>query len=309
MTLVEKSQRIKELAIAAGFEACGIAKAAPLIHDSIHLDAWLAAGFQAGMKYMENHYDLRLDPTKLVEGAKSVIVVLQNYYPSTYPFENSKYKISRYALGYDYHDVVKKKLHQLYNDINNEVCEIKGRAFVDSAPVMERAWARQAGLGWIGKNSLLLNKQFGSYFFIAELIVDIELHYDEPLEAEYCGECKKCLDACPTRAIVRPKIIDSNKCISYNTIENKEPSIPEYIQPNLKGRIFGCDICQEVCPWNAKIKPHKTPEFEPNQLLKNITDQQFENISETEFDSIFAKSPVKRAKFNGLKRNIQACKG
>ena len=305
MNVVEKSQKIKELALAAGFSACGIAKAAKLTKDSSYLDTWLSAGYHAGMKYMENHYEKRIDPTLLVEGAKSVIVVLLNYYPKIYPFENRKYKISRYALGHDYHTVVKDKLSVLLKSISENVGTVNGRAFVDSAPVMERAWAREAGLGWIGKNSLLINKTLGSYFFIGELIVDIDLHYDSPID-DYCGTCRKCLDACPTRAIVSAKVVDSNKCISYNTIENKEPEIPESIQYHMNGRIFGCDICQEVCPWNVKIKAHETTELAILESVENSSDAILENISEEEFATIFKNSPVKRAKYSGFIRNIKA---
>jgi epoxyqueuosine reductase len=305
MTNIEKSQLIKELAISIGFDACGMAKAAPLLNDAKHFETWLSAGYQAGMKYMENFSDKRIDPTLLVEGAKSIIVVLLNYYPKQYIFENRKYKISRYALGHDYHTVIKNKLSDLLKLINNNVCTTTGRAFIDSAPVMERAWAREAGLGWIGKNSLLLNKKLGSYFFIGELIVDIELEYDSPIN-DHCGTCRKCLDECPTRAIVLPKVVDSNKCISYNTIENKESEIPETIRHTMNGRIFGCDICQEVCPWNTKLTPHNINEFNTFEVFEKFSDHDLENISEHEFNTIFKDSPVKRSKFAGFKRNMNS---
>jgi epoxyqueuosine reductase len=298
------SSEIKKLAIEAGFDACGIAKSAPLTKDSLYLETWLAARYQAGMQYMENHFEKRIDPTKLVEGSKSVIVVLLNYFPENYPFENKKLKIARYALGTDYHFVMKDMLNSLLATINEQVCKTEGRAFVDSAPVMERAWAREAGLGWIGKNSLLLNKDLGSYFFIGELIVDIELACDQPID-DHCGTCRKCLDACPTRAIVSPKVVNSNNCLSYQTIENKG-EIPEDIRRNMNGRIFGCDICQEVCPWNNKAKQHKIESFNPSETLKLLSDSELETLSEDKFKILFKNSAVKRAGFNGLKRNIEA---
>ena len=302
MSIASQSSEIKKLAIEAGFDACGIAKAGILTKDSLHLETWLAARYNAGMQYMENHFEKRIDPTKLAEGAKSVIVVLLNYFPKSYPFENKKLKIARYALGTDYHFVMKEMLNNLLITINEKVCKTEGRAFVDSAPVMERAWAREAGLGWIGKNSLLLNKDLGSYFFIGELIVDIELEYDKPIE-DHCGACRKCLDACPTRAIVSPKVINSNNCISYQTIENKG-EIPEDVSRNMNGRIFGCDICQEVCPWNSKAKQHNISKLTPSSELSKLSDIDFQNMDELQFKKIFKNSAVKRAGYSGLKRNI-----
>ena len=304
MSFAAQSSEIKKLAIEAGFDACGIAKAGTLTKDSLHLEAWLAARNNAGMQYMENHFEKRIDPTKLVEGAKSVIVVLLNYFPENYPFENKKLKIARYALGIDYHFVMKDMLHNLLIIINEKVGKTEGRAFVDSAPVMERAWAREAGLGWIGKNSLLLNKDLGSYFFIGELIVDIELEYDKPVE-DHCGTCRKCLDACPTRAIVSPKVVNSNNCISYQTIENKG-EIPGDIGRNMNGRLFGCDICQEVCPWNNKAKKHNTQKLKPSNELTQLSDIDFQNMDEVKFREVFKNSAVKRAGYAGLKRNIAA---
>ncbi len=307
MTLGEKSQRIKQLAINAGFDDCGISKALELTSEAEKLKSWLTNGFQADMFYMQNHFEKRVDPTKLIEGAKSVIVVLLNYFPKDYPFEHKKYKIARYALGKDYHSVVKEKLQNLLKEINVNIGTVNGRAFVDSAPVMERALAREAGLGWIGKNSLLLHKKLGSYVFIGELIVDIELEYDPPQLNEYCGTCTKCIDACPTHAIVADKVVDSNKCISYQTIENRG-DIPSKIQNNLNGWIFGCDICQQVCPFNKKSVPHKTEEFKPTKEFLNLNDNDFDNLSEEVYQKAFQKSAVKRAKYVGLKRNILACK-
>ncbi len=306
MTLKEKSERIKQLAAIVGFDDCGIAQAHQLTSETQNLQNWLKSGFHAEMHYMQNHYEKRIDPTKLVEGAKSIIVVLLNYFPKQYPFENKKYKIARYALGKDYHIVVKEKLQKLIKDINENIGNVNGRAFVDSAPVMERVWAREAGLGWIGQNSLLLSKKLGSYVFIGELVVDIELAYDTPQLNEYCGTCRKCIEACPTKAIVANKVVDSNKCISYQTIENKG-EIPVNIQFQMNGRIFGCDICQEVCPFNKRSTKHNTTEFNTSQELSEITDSELENISEETFQQLFYKSPVKRAKYEGLKRNIAAC--
>lgn len=303
MTLSEKSQIVKKLALDEGFDLCGITKAQELSDDAVRLQAWLAARYNADMQWMENNFEKRTNPALLVEGAKSVIIVLVNYYPSEYPFENKHMKISRYALGVDYHFVVKEKLHRLFEAIKSNLGELKGRVFVDSAPVMERALARQAGLGWIGKNSLLLNKKLGSYFFIGELIVDMELEYDTPV-SDHCGNCRKCIEACPTRAIVADKVIDSNKCISYHTIENKG-DIPQDIAENMKGRIFGCDICQEVCPWNVMLKPTSIRDLDITYAIKNLTDSEIESLSEGRFENVFLKSPVMRTKYSGFVRNIK----
>jgi epoxyqueuosine reductase len=305
LTKLEITSFIKNLAIELGFDACGIAKAGSLKRDAVRLDTWLIAKYHADMKYMENYFDKRTDPTKLVEGAKSVIVVFQNYFPQKDIFSDKEIKISKYAYGEDYHKVMKDKLFLLFEKIKQEAGELNGRVFVDSAPVLEKAWAREAGLGWIGKNSLLLNKKLGSFFFIGEIIVDLELEYDKPYESFDCANCTRCIDACPTRAIVSNGVIDSEKCLSYNTIENKE-EIPSYIKPNMKGWIFGCDICQDVCPWNKKVTPHKVKEFEPNSLLVSLTKEKMLSMTEDEFNESFRNSPLKRAKYKGIRRNILA---
>lgn len=304
MITQEISQYIKHQAIEIGFDACGIAKAEPLPDDAIHLQNWLHAGFHAGMNYMENNFEKRTDPSKLVEGSKSVVVVLLNYFPSNYPFNEKPIKITRYALGQDYHIIIKEKLKKLFNKIKETEPSIKGRVFVDSAPVLERRLAQKAGLGWIGKNSMLISKQFGSFCFIGELFLNMELEYDVPFGRNHCGTCQKCITFCPTKAIVEPGFIDSGKCISYQTIENKNP-IPEDVKSKQNGWVFGCDICQEACPWNSKAKQHNTPGFNP---LETITSFSYENIAmlnEKEFDIKFKGSPLIRAGLNGLLKNMQ----
>ncbi len=302
----EKSKLIKEYALALGFEACGIAHAEKLNDEEVQLRNWLKAGYHADMHWMEHHVDKRLNPGLLVPEAKSVIVVLKNYNIKDFPFENRKYKIARYALGMDYHKVIKKQLKKLYNYIDQNFGPIKGRYFVDSGPVLERTWAVKAGLGWIGKNSLLLNRKFGSFCFIGELIIDIELFYDKPINT-LCGTCTNCIDACPTGAIVRPAVIDSRKCISYQTIENKG-EIDSNVKTKLSNWIFGCDICQEVCPWNWRAPEHNEPLFKIKPALNTLSDRDIENIDEKTFNQIFEGSAIKRAKFIGLSRNIQAVK-
>lgn len=304
MTIEKKTELIKSISSKLGFDACGIAQVKELSKSSSYLKDWLDNGYQADMKWMENNFEKRIDPSKLVENSKSVIVLLKNYYPEEYPFENRKLKIARYAFGEDYHNVLKKKLKVFLNHINSEIGPAKGRYFVDSAPVLERAWAKEAGLGWIGKNSMLINKKIGSFCFIAEIITDIELVYDSPIN-NYCGTCTKCIEACPTGAIVKPYIVDSNKCISYHTIENK-CEIPENISINLNGHIFGCDICQEVCPWNNKARPSDELSFNIPGELRSIKDNDWLTITEEKFNKIFTKSAVKRTGYDGLKRNIKA---
>jgi epoxyqueuosine reductase len=250
---------------------------------------------------MENYFDMRLDPTKLVPGAKSVISLLLNYYPEEKQEQSVDYKISKYAYGRDYHKVIKKKLKELHFYINKNIGLVEGRAFVDSAPVLDKAWARRSGLGWIGKHSNLINKQNGSFFFIAELIVDIELQYDNPLSKDYCGNCTKCIDACPTDAIVSPMVVNGSRCISYLTIELKD-KIPKELTGKTEGWIFGCDICQDVCPWNRFSSP--TQEFKPIPGLLDMKKRDWEEITEEIFNTVFNGSAIKRAKFEGLKRNI-----
>jgi epoxyqueuosine reductase len=296
------SQFIKNEAKRLGFLNCGIAKAAFLETEAPRLEAWLNNGYQGSMAYMENHFDKRLDPRLLVDDAKSIVSLSFNYYPSQ--FQNSEsYKISKYAYGQDYHHVIKSKLRALLASIQDEIGAVNGRCFVDSAPVLERAWAERAGLGWNGKHSLLIEKQKGSFFFLAELIIDLELEYDTPTKTDHCGECTRCIDACPTEAILPNNVIDSNKCISHLTIELKD-SIPNQFKNDMENWMFGCDICQDVCPWNRFSKPHNEPLFAPKEALLNFNKKDWEEITEETFGKIFQKSAVKRTKYSGLKRNI-----
>mgnify|MGYP001049605633 CR=1 FL=1 len=294
---------IKDTAQQLGFDFCGIAKAEFLSEEAPRLEQWLNQGKQGKMHYLENYFDIRLDPTKLMEGAKSVVTLLYNYYPQEDLASPDSYKIAKYAYGQDYHFIIKKKLRLLLNNVQEEIGEVAGRAFVDSAPILERVWAQKSGLGWIGKNSLLLNKRQGSFFFIAILLLDVELEYDHPV-ADHCGSCTRCLDACPTDAIVAPYVVDGSKCISYFTIELKE-EIPKEVEGKFEDWIFGCDICQDVCPWNRHSQPHKEPLLEPHDDLSEMTKRDWEEITEEVFRKLFKKSAVKRTKFSGLKRNIR----
>ncbi|HNQ27679.1 MAG TPA: tRNA epoxyqueuosine(34) reductase QueG, partial [Aquaticitalea sp.] len=296
---------IKEEATRLGFLSCGISKAQFLEQEAPRLEKWLKAGMNGQMHYMENHFDKRLDPTKLVEGSKSVISLLLNYFPPETQNVGS-YKLSKYAYGTDYHFVIKDKLKSLLNFIQEEIGEVHGRAFVDSAPVLDKAWAAKSGLGWIGKHSNLLTRQVGSFYFIAELIVDLELEYDLPT-TDHCGTCTACIDACPTQAITEPYVVDGSKCISYFTIELKE-NIPTDFKGKFDDWIFGCDICQDVCPWNRFSKSHSEPLFNPHPELLAMTKKNWEEISEDIFKKVFQKSAVKRTKFEGLKRNINFIK-
>lgn len=295
---------IKKIATELGFSYCGIARADFLEEEAPRLEAWLKSGYQGKMGYLENHFDKRLDPTLLVPGAKSVISLIYNYYPEKdLAKENAdSYKIAKYAYGEDYHQVIKEKLKHFLERVKETIGAIEGRAFVDSAPVHERAWAKKAGLGWIGKNSLLLNKSMGSFFFLAELIVDLELEYDGPIK-DYCGTCTACMDACPTDAIPQPYVVDGSKCISYFTIELKD-EIPLEAKGKFENWVFGCDICQDVCPWNSFSKPHTEPRFAPANELGSFSKQDWEEITEAVFQKIFKHSAVKRTKYEGLKRNI-----
>ncbi len=286
-----------------GFMFCGISKAEFLEKEAPLLEQWLNKGLHGTMSYMENHFDKRLDPTKLVPGAKSVISLGYNYYPKEDLAKEEGIKIAKYAYGEDYHYVVKDKLKQFMFQIAEQIGEVDGRAFVDSAPVMERQWAAKSGLGWIGKNSLLLNKQNGSFFFLAELILDLELAPDGPVK-DYCGTCTACIDACPTDAITDPYVVDASKCISYFTIELKE-QIPNEVKGKFENWAFGCDICQDVCPWNRFSKPNTEPAFQPHEKLAGMTNNDWQEITEEVFREIFRKSAVKRTKFEGLKRNIK----
>jgi epoxyqueuosine reductase len=293
---------IKSKAKVLGFSFCGISKAEFLEEEAPRLEAWLKQGYQGKMNYLENYFDKRLDPTLLVPGAKSVISLLYNYYPEKDISKEQEFKIAKYAYGEDYHFVVKEKLKSFLDAIREEAGDIHGRAFVDSAPVMERVWAKRSGLGWIGKNSLLLNRDAGSFFFLAELIVDVALQYDGPIK-DYCGTCTACIDACPTDAITEPYVVDGSKCISYFTIELKD-EIPSEVKGKFDNWIFGCDICQDVCPWNRFSKPHEEPRFKPHPELEKMTKSQWLEITEEVFQKIFKGSAVKRTKYAGLKRNI-----
>ncbi|MEO9891347.1 tRNA epoxyqueuosine(34) reductase QueG [Aurantibacter sp.] len=296
---------IKAEAKRLGFLSCGISKAEFLEEEAPRLESWLNKNMNGEMGYMQNHFDKRLDPTKLVDDAKSVISLILNYYPQEEQVENT-FKISKYAYGHDYHHVIKSKLKELQEFISNEIGEVGGRAFVDSAPVLDKAWAAKSGLGWIGKHSNLLTQQVGSFYFIAELIVDLELAYDTPV-TDHCGTCTACIDACPTEAIVEPYVVDGSKCISYFTIELKN-EIPTSVQGQFDDWIFGCDVCQDVCPWNRFSKPHQEPLFNPHPELLSMTKKDWEEITEEVFKKVFQKSAVKRTKFSGLKRNISFLK-
>lgn len=296
---------IKTEAKRHGFLSCGISKAEFLEAEAPRLEKWLNNHMHGSMKYMENHLDKRLDPTKLVDGAKSVISLLLNYYPQETQAENT-FKVSKYAYGTDYHFVIKDKLKSLLQFIQQEIGEVHGRAFVDSAPVLDKVWAAKSGMGWIGKHSNLLTQQVGSFYFIAELIIDLELDYDTPT-TDHCGTCTKCIDACPTQAITEPYVVDGSKCISYFTIELKE-NIPNYFKGQFDDWIFGCDICQDVCPWNRFSKPHNEPLFNPHPDLLSMKKQDWEDITDETFKKVFKNSAVKRTKFKGLKRNIRFLK-
>ena len=301
MNATKRTQMIKTEAKRLGFLSCGISKAQFLEEEAPRLEKWLKNNMHGEMQYMENHFDKRLDPTKLVEGSKSVISLLLNYFPSQEQNQDS-YKISKYAYGTDYHFVIKDKLKSLLHFIQDEIGEVHGRAFVDSAPVLDKAWAARSGLGWIGKHSNLLTQQVGSFYFIAELIVDLDLEYDAPT-TDHCGTCTACIDACPAEAIVEPYVVDGSKCISYFTIELKN-EIPTGFKGKLDDWMFGCDVCQDVCPWNRFSKPHREPLFDPDPQLLSMTKKDWEEITEEVFRKVFKKSAVKRTKYGGLQRNI-----
>lgn len=299
----EKNTKIiKCIASDLGFDFCGVSKAGFLEDEAPKLEDWLKKGYHGKMHYMENHFDKRLDPTKLVEGAKSVVSLMYNYYPEQDLAKSHSYKIAKYAYGKDYHFVIKDKLKDFMSRIHEEIGEVDGRVFVDSAPVMERQWAAKSGLGWLGKNSLLLNKQRGSFYFLAELIIDLELEEDGPMK-DYCGTCTKCIDACPTDAIVGDGIVDASKCISYLTIELKD-DLPTDFSNKMKNWVFGCDICQDVCPWNRFSKPHQEEAFKPDPILTEMDKKDWEEMTKEVFNEVFRKSAVKRTKYNGLMRNI-----
>jgi epoxyqueuosine reductase len=295
---------VKKMAQELGFDFCGVAKAVRLDDDARRLEAWLNKGMQGSMSYMEKYFDQRIDPTLLVPGAKSVITLLLNYYPAEKQPETAP-KVSRYAFGRDYHEVIREKLNEFLARMSESIGVINGRGFVDSAPVLERAWAQKTGLGWVGKNGNLINRQMGSYFFIATLITDLELEYDDPLAKDYCGSCRKCVDACPTDAILPDKQINGSKCISYFTIELKDALIPDEMKGRFENWAFGCDICQEVCPWNRFAKPHHELQLQPLPEILNFTTRDWEMLTEESFKKIFRHSPLKRTKYSGWQRNLK----
>ena len=305
MSKTKHTQLIKTEAKRLGFLSCGISKAEFLEEEAPRLERWLEKNMHGEMRYMENHFDKRLDPTKLVDDSKSVISLLLNYYPNQEQ-TTSSYKLSKYAYGTDYHFVIKEKLKELLEFVNNNIGEVSGRAFVDSAPVLDKVWAARSGLGWIGKHSNLLTQQVGSFYFIAELIVDLELDYDTPT-TDHCGTCTACIDACPTQAIVESYVVDGSKCISYFTIELKD-NIPNEFKGQFDNWMFGCDVCQDVCPWNRFSKPHNEPLFNPHPELLSMTKHDWEEITQETFSKVFKKSAVKRTKYSGLTRNIKFLK-
>ncbi len=295
---------IKKIAARLGFDYCGIARSQKLDEDAARLEQWLKKGMQGSMQYMEKHFDLRVDPAKLVPGAKSVITLLKNYYPIEQQQPHSP-KISKYAFGKDYHEVIRQQLTELLEEIKKTVGEIHGRGFVDSAPVLERSWAQRSGAGWVGKNGNLINKQSGSFFFIATLITDLELEYDDAFAKDFCGTCTKCIDACPTEAILPDRVVDGSKCISYFTIELKEMLIPGEMKPKFDDWMFGCDTCQDVCPWNRFAKPANEIQFSPLPEILNLSSKEWELMTEENFRKIFKDSPLKRSKFQGIQRNLK----
>jgi len=294
---------IKQKAAELGFFFCGISKAEFLEDEANHLETWLKRTYNGKMGYMENHFDKRLDPRLLVEDSKSVVSLLMNYYTEEQQLDKTAPKLSKYAFGEDYHLIIKDKLTELFLFIQTEIGEVNGRVFVDSAPVMDKAWAKKAGLGWIGKNSNLINPKNGSFFFIAELILDLDLEYDGPIK-DYCGTCTRCIDACPTDAIVEPYVVDGSKCISYLTIELKDALIPDEFKGKLDNWVFGCDVCQDVCPWNRFSKQHTEPRLNPLSGILELSQSDWKDLTQEIFTELFKISPIKRTKYAGLKRNI-----
>lgn len=308
MNTGQQTYFVKKAAQQLGFDFCGIAKAQRLDEDARRLESWLNKGFNGSMNYMADHFDLRIDPSKLVPGARSVITLLINYFPQQQQNELAP-KISKYAFGNDYHEVIRKKLKTLLQQVKEKVGEINGRGFVDSAPVLERSWAQKAGMGWVGKNGNLINKQSGSFFFIATLITDLELEYDAPFAKDYCGTCTKCIDHCPTDAILPDKVIDGSRCISYFTIELKDALIPGEVKGKFDDWMFGCDVCQDVCPWNRFSKPHNETAFTPLPEILNFTTTDWEELTEDSFKVIFRNSPLKRSRYEGIRRNLKFISG
>ncbi len=295
---------IKTKALDLGFFYCGFSKAQFLEEEAQKLEKWLKSNYHGKMSYMENHFDKRLDPSKLFDGAKTVISLGLNYFPEKELFDDSQPKISKYAYGEDYHFVIKDKLKALLTDIQQEFGEINGRAFVDSAPVLDKVWAQKSGLGWMGKHTNVINRSNGSFFFIAELILDTAIEADGPIP-DYCGTCTACIDACPTDAIVEPYVVDGSKCISYLTIELKEAIIDPVFKGKMENWAFGCDICQDVCPWNRFSKKHHEPRFQPNPQIEKLSHNEWHEMTTEVFQELFRKSPIKRTKLEGMKRNIK----
>lgn len=301
---MNRKEIVKQLASSLGFDACGIAKATYLDEDARRLEKWLHKGYNGSMHYMEKNFELRVDPRKLVPNAKSVITLLYNYFPATSQ-QSSEVKISRYAYGKDYHHVIRKKLNEFFSQLELQIGELQGRGFIDSAPVLERTWAVKSGLGWIGKNGNLIQKKSGSWVFIATLITDLDIEPDPEFQYDHCGSCTKCIDACPTDAILPEKVINGSKCISYFTIELKELLIPDEMKGKFDNWMFGCDICQEVCPWNRFAKPHHTTELEPIWEIIHFSKKEWMELTEDSFNKIFKESPLKRSKFDGIQRNLK----
>lgn len=301
---MDKHERIKQKALELGFLACGISKAAYLADEKERLENWLSAGMNGEMEYMARNREERLDPRLLHEGTQSVISVLLNYYPCEKQLDPEAPVLSKYAYGTDYHFVLKDKLNELLKFIQEEIESCNGRAFVDSAPVLDKAWAVRSGLGWIGKNTNLISVEHGSFFFIGELLVDLELKTDERIVSNHCGNCTRCIDACPTQAIVAPYVVDARRCISYQTIEQRG-AIDEALKGQFKDRVFGCDICQDVCPWNLKSEPHQEAAFDPHPRLMSLSRHDWQQMDESLFSELFRKSAVKRTKYSGLVRNLK----
>jgi epoxyqueuosine reductase len=299
------TELIKNEAKRLGFISCGISRAEFLEDEAPRLEKWLKMKMNGEMKYMENYFEKRLDPTKLVDDAKSIISLTYNYYPEDLQNKEAP-KVSKYAYGIDYHYVIKEKLNFFLTFIKDKIGDVHGRAFVDSAPILEKAWASKSGIGWVGKNSNLITKQVGSFYFLAELIVDLELDYDG-IESDHCGECTACIDSCPTQAIVEPYVVDGSRCISYFTIELKE-NIPNEFKEKFEDWVFGCDICQDVCPWNKFSKPHKEPLFQPTSEFMKMSRDEWNEITEETFNKIFKNSAVKRTGYKGLMRNLNFIK-
>ena len=304
MNISKNTSCIKQTALSLGFDYCGIAKAVALDEDARRLERWLNKGMHGGMSYMENHFEMRVDPRKLVPGARSVITLLLNYFPLQEQ-EPSAVKISKYAWGNDYHEVIRAKIKLLVELVKQNIGDINGRGFVDSAPVLERTWAHKSGLGWLGKNGNLITKQNGSFFFIATLITDLDLEYDDPFAKDFCGTCTKCIDACPTEAIAEDRVIDGSKCISYFTIELKDQLIPDAMKGQFDGWMFGCDTCQDVCPWNRFSRPTKEIAFSPVPEVLHFSTGDWEDLTEESFKKVFKNSPLKRSKYAGIKRNLR----